>query len=163
LKCGFYLVLSLLVVCQVAHAEESLCTGNETIVFSCHVGRKVISLCRPSGSPRKLTYRYGVPGRLELIYPGGGPQATGTFYTSSSPLFGGGVTTLAFTHADYEYRIYSKVSRADNGERQQNRTPVFEDGLVIFRNGKQVRQLVCADGGEGFREDIDWLPSRSNN
>jgi hypothetical protein len=99
---------------------------------------------------------------LELIYPGGGPQATGTFYTSSSPLFGGGVTTLAFRRADYEYRIYSKVSRADNGERQENRTPVFEDGLVIFRNGKQVRHLVCDDGGEGFREDIEWLPSRTN-
>jgi hypothetical protein len=163
LKCGFSLLLLLLVVGQAAHAEESLCTGNEAIVFSCHVGRKIISLCRPSSSPRTLTYRYGVPRRVELTYPRHGPQAAGAFYTSTAPLFGGGVTTVAFTNAGYEYRIYSKISRADNGGRQEDRTPVFEDGLVIFRNGKQVRQLVCDDGGEGFREDIAWLPSRPSN
>lgn len=163
MKFGFALVLSLLIACPAAHAEDSLCAGNEKIVFSCHVGKKVISLCRPSGSPRELTYRYGAPGRLELVHPGGGRQATGGFYTSSSPLFGGGVTTVAFTRANHEYRIYSKIGRADSGGPQGSRTPIFEDGLVISRSGKQVRQLVCDDGGEGFREDIDWLPNRTNN
>lgn len=70
------------------------------------------------------------------------------------------MTTLAFTRADYEYKIYSKIGRADSGEPQEDRTPIFEDGLVISRSGKKLRQLVCDDGGEGFREDIGWIPNQ---
>jgi len=157
------LAFSLLFVFQTSRAEESLCAGNEEIVFSCHVGRKIISLCRPSESPRALTYRYGTPEHLELVHPGREPDAKGEFYTSSSPLFGGGETTLAFTRAGYEYKIYSKIGRADSGEPQEDRTPIFEDGLVISRSGKTLRQLVCDDGGQGFREDIDWIPNQTNN
>src|SRR5213080_4069715 len=87
---------------------------------------------------------------LELVHPGRGPEEKGKFYTSSSPLFGGWVTTLAFTRAGYEYKIYSKIGRADSGEPQEDRTPIFEDGLVISQSGKKLRQLVCDDGGEGF-------------
>jgi hypothetical protein len=157
------LALSLLFVFQTAYAEESLCTGSEKIVFSCHVGKKIISLCRPADSPRVLTYRYGTPAKVELEHPGRGSRAQGEFYTSNAPLFGGGETTLAFMRADYEYKIYNKIGRADSNESQEDRTPIFEDGLVISRSGKKVRQLVCDDGGEGFREDIDWLPTQTHH
>jgi hypothetical protein len=129
---------SLLFVFQTAHAEESLCAGNEEIVFSCHVGRKIISLCRPSESPRVLTYRYGTPEHLELVHPGRGPEEQGEFYTSSSPLFGGGETTLAFTRADYEYKIYSKIGRADSGELQEDRTPIFRGWARDLTERKEV-------------------------
>jgi hypothetical protein len=152
------LVLALLLGVQTARAEESLCVGHEKIVFSCHLGRTILSLCRPLESPRGLTYRYGTPAHVEVVYPSRGPEEQGRFYTSSAPLFGGGETTLAFTRADYEYKIYSKIGRADRGESQEDRTPIFEDGLVISQSGKPVRHLVCDDGGEGFREDISWLP-----
>jgi hypothetical protein len=157
------LVFALLFVCQTARAEESLCVGNEKIVFSCHVGSKIISLCRPLESPRVLTYRYGTPAHVELVHPGRGPEEKGEFYTSRAPLFGGGETTLAFTRADYEYKIYSKIGRADSGTSQEDRTPIFEDGLVISQSGKQVRHLMCDDGGEGFREDISWLLKQTHN
>src|SRR5262245_7983481 len=152
------LICALLCVFQTARAEESLCVEHEKIVFSCHVGSKIISLCRPLASPRVLTYRYGTPAHVELMHPGRRLEEPGEFYTSSAPLFGGGETTVAFTRADYEYKIYSKIGRADSGESQEDRTPIFEDGLVISRSGKQVSQLVCDDGGAGFREDISWLP-----
>ena len=155
------LVIALLCVCQTAHAEESLCVGNEKIVFSCHAGSKIVSLCRPLESARILTCRYGTPAHVELVHPGRGPEEKGGFYTSSAPLYGGGETTVAFARAGNEYRLYSKIGRADNGESQEDRTPVFEDGLVISRNGKQVSQMVCDDGGEGFREDINWLPKKT--
>jgi hypothetical protein len=152
-------VLSLLLVCQTAYAEESLCSGHEKIVFSCHVGRKIISLCRAQKAPQDLTYRYGTPGHLELAYPDPKINEQRKFYTSSSPLFGGEVTYLAFRRGVYEYRIYSKIGRMDSDSNQQDRIPMFEDGLVISRNGKLLKQQVCDDGGEGFREDIRWLPN----
>jgi hypothetical protein len=157
------LAFLLLFVFQIAHAEESLCVGNEKIVFSCHAGKKIISLCRPADSPRALTYRYGTPAHVELEHPGRGSKKQDEFYVSSVPLFGGGETTLAFTRADYEYRIYSKISRSDSDESPEARTPIFEDGLVISRRGQKVRRLVCDDGGEGFREDIEWLPTQSHD
>ncbi|HJY84133.1 MAG TPA: hypothetical protein VKK81_23990 [Candidatus Binatia bacterium] len=132
-------------------------------MFSCHVGKKIISLCRPTDSPQVLTYRCGVPAHVELEHPGRGPEDQGEFYTSSAPLFGGGETTVAFTRADYEYKIYSKIGRSDSGESPESRTPIFEDGLVISRSGQKVRHLVCDDGGEGFRENIDWLPTQTHH
>ena len=152
-----------LLVLQAARAEESLCVHGEVIVFSCHVGSKIVSLCRPLESPRRLTYRYGTPGHLELVYPGYGQEHTGTFYRASAPLFGGGETTIAFKQAEYEYRIYTKVGRAESGDAQEDRVPIFEDGLVITRDGETLQQLVCDDGGEGFREDIDWIPNRNDD
>jgi len=152
-------VLSLLLFCQTAYAEESLCSGHEKIVFSCHVGRKIISLCKAQKAPQDLTYRYGTPGHLELTYPDRNINEPGKFYTSSNPLFGGEVTSLAFRRGIYEYSIYSKIGRMDSATDQENRIPLFEDGLVISKNGKRLKQQVCDDGGEGFREDIRWLPN----
>lgn len=121
------LIFALLCVCQTPRAEESLCVGNEKIVFSCHAGSKIVSLCRPLESARILIYRYGTPAHVELVHPGRGPEEKGGFYTSSAPLYGGGETTVAFTRAGNEYRLYSKIGRADNGESQEDRTPGFDN------------------------------------
>lgn len=152
-------VLSLLLVCQAVYAEESLCSGHEKIVFSCHVGKKIVSLCSDPKAPQDLTYRYGTPGHLELTYPNRDKHEPGKFYTSSAPLFGGEVTSLAFRRGVYEYRIYSKIGRIDSDTHQEDRIPQFDDGIAISKNDKMLKQQICDDGGEGFREDIRWLPN----
>jgi len=121
--------------------------------------KKIISLCRALKAPQNLTYRYGIPGHLELAYPDSEINEQGKFYTSSSPLFGGEVTYLTFRRGVYEYKIYSKIGRMDSDSNQQDRIPMFEDGIDILKNGNLFKQLVCDDGGEGFREDIRWLPN----
>lgn len=156
----FTFVLPLLLVCQTAYAEDSLCTVQEKVVFSCHIGKKVISLCREQKAPQNLTYRYGPPGHLELAYPNPKINEQGKFYTSSSPLFGGGVTYITFRRGIYEYRIYSKIGRMGSDSHQEDRIPIFEDGLVISKNSKLIKQQACEDGGEGFREDVGWIPSQ---
>src|SRR4051794_14444802 len=97
----------LLVVGQVARGDDSLCNENENIVFSCKVGKKIISLCRQAQPSKNLTYRYGVHGRLELVYPAPGSRARGAFYRATLPLFGGAVETVTFTRSGYEYSVYS--------------------------------------------------------
>jgi hypothetical protein len=142
-----------------ATAQESLCTAGEAVVFSCHIGQKTVSLCRPSSLREQLAYRFGMPGHIELAYSAravGAPEATAQhgFEVSTKPLFGGGVTTLRFHRGAYRYEVYSKTSRADNPDR----TPVAEDGVIVSRDGKTVRRLVCNDSGAGFREPLGWLP-----
>lgn len=137
-----------------ACAQDSLCRPGEPVVFSCHVGGKTVSLCRPSGLRQELIYRFGTPARVELTHPDPGSLAAAPFTRETAPLAGGGVTTVVFRRGQYQYGVYSKVARGAGPER----APEFEDGIVISRRGKPVRRLVCDDGGEGFRESLDWLP-----
>lgn len=141
-------------LCSGALAQDSLCAAGEPVVFSCHAGARTVSLCRPSALRQELIYRFGTRDRVELAWPQPGSRVLPGFELSSTPLVGGGVTTVTFRRGQYEYQIYSKAGRSEG----PGRTPQFEDGLVVVRNGKPVRQLVCDDGGEGFREDLGWLP-----
>lgn len=150
----------MLAVCApLAAAQESLCTADEAVVFSCHVGKKTVSLCRPSSLREQLAYRFGMPGHIELAYsaPSSGASQMAPqpgFEVSTKPLFGGGVTALRFHRGAYRYEVYSKTSRADDADR----TPVAEDGVIVSRDGQTVRHLVCNDSGAGFREPLGWLP-----
>ncbi|KQQ87460.1 hypothetical protein [Massilia sp. Leaf139] len=118
-------------------------------MFACHVGSKLVSLCRPAGDRGMLSYRFGGPDALELSYPEPGRQASAAFTVKSVPLIGGGETTVAFKRGAYTYTVYSKVARAADGS-----TPEFEDGVIVARRGKVISRLRCADGGEGFREPM---------
>lgn len=126
----------------------SLCAPNEPVVFACHVGGKMVSLCRPAGDRGMLSYRFGGPDKLELSYPEPGRQAGAAFTVKSLPLVGGGETTVAFRRGAYTYTVYSRVARA------QDASPEFEDGVIVARRGKVVSRMRCEDGGEGFRETV---------
>ncbi|MEN3274459.1 MAG: hypothetical protein V7631_249 [Massilia sp.] len=130
-----------------AAAGESLCAANEPVVFSCHVGAKLVSLCRPADDRGMLSYRFGRPEAVELSYPEPGRTARAAFTVKSAPLVGGGETTVAFRRGAYTYTVYSKVARGEDGT-----TPEFEDGIIVSRRGKVISRMRCEDGGEGFRE-----------
>ncbi len=135
-------------------AEDTLCGTDETVVFSCHVGKKIVSLCRPVAGEKALVYRFGAPSRPELVFPESGHAGGPSFMRSDAVRFGGGSTSVSFQRGEYRYSVYSQVGRSEGPER----TPEVEDGVLILRNGKPLRRLVCNDGGEGFRENINWLP-----
>jgi len=130
-------------------AAASLCAPDEPVVFACQVGTKIVSLCRPAQGEGMLSYRFGRPAALELRYPAPGRLARSAFTVSTTPLVGGGETTVAFERGGFSYTVYSRVARGADGV-----TPEFEDGLVVRRRGKVVSRLRCEDGGEGFREPL---------
>ncbi len=144
-------------VCQAAQTQISLCMPREPIVFSCQIGAKLVSLCRPSEARKELIYKFGTPEQLDLIYPDRSTGGKGTFRVSSAPLVGGGITTITFRRGAYEYGVYSKVGRSAEGTAPEDRVPEFEDGIVISKKGKRLKQLICDDGGAGFRESVDWI------
>ena len=136
--------------CVVAPAQSaSLCAADEPVVFACHVGSKLVSLCRSAGDRGMLSYRFGKPDSVELHYPEPGRQAGAAFTVKSAPLVGGGETTVAFRPGAYTYTVYSKVARGADGP-----GPDFEDGVTVARRGKVLSRMRCEDGGEGFREPV---------
>jgi hypothetical protein len=155
-----YIMLLLLVVYQSVHAEETLCTEKEKIVFSCHAKEKIISLCNSSQAEKNLIYRFGRIKHVELVYPENGKKTKNDFYRSTQMLFGGGEKSISFKRMNYEFKIYSKIGRSDSNDHQESRIPIYEDGLMLFQKDKLVKQFVCDDGGEGFREDISWISEK---
>ena len=133
----------------------SLCAPDEPVVFACHVGSKLVSLCRPSGDRGMLSYRFGRPESVELSYPEPGRQASAAFTVKSAPLIGGGETTVAFRRGAYTYTVYSKVARGADGT-----TPEFEDGVIVTLRGKVLSRMRCEDGGEGFREPAGSMAAK---
>jgi hypothetical protein len=149
------LALACALAAMAPYAAAQLCTDDEAIVFSCNLGAKTVSLCRPSGVRGQLAYRFGTLERLDMSYPAPSQRAArGRFELATTPLFGGGVTTVSFRRGRYRYEVYSKSGRADDPER----TPFTEDGVIVARAGKTAWHLVCDDGGAGFREELGWLP-----
>lgn len=147
-------VLSAAATAPAGAAENTLCGTDENVVFSCHVGKRIVSLCRPAAGEKALVYRFGAAGRPELVFPESGHAGGPGFTRSEAVRFGGGSTSVSFVRGEYRYSVYSQLGRSEGPER----TPEVEDGVLILRNGKPLRRLVCDDGGEGFREDINWLP-----
>lgn len=130
----------------------SLCLAGEPVVFACRVDGKLVSLCRAQAPGGGLHYRFGLPAALELEYPAPGQRARAAFKIGSTPLIGGGITSVAFARGGYTYTLYSRVGRAEDGT-----TPAFEDGLTVERRGKTLRNLRCEDGGAGFGEALATL------
>ncbi len=148
--------VALPVAAAVQAPERSLCKPAEAIVLSCSVGRKIVSLCAAGtagADALRMTYRYGAPNRMELVYPADGAAAR--FYQASAPVYGGGITSVSFSRAGYEYSVFAKQGRAAGGG-----DPEFEDGVIISRGGQRLKTLVCDDGGAGFRQSIEALPAK---
>jgi hypothetical protein len=167
-KSSVFGALAFVLASPLAHAADSddatLCGAHEVVVFSCHVGKKIASLCHPDGAATSLSYRFGLPSRTELVYPDPLRHELARFSSSESVLYGGGAQTVTFRRGEYEYGVYSLLTREDDGQGNGagggDRTPVFEDGLVVSRGGKLVKKMVCDDGGLGFRDNIDWIKSK---
>lgn len=139
-------------MCHACYGEDSLCRATENIVFACHFGQKMVALCSTSNNTKVLTYRFGQPKAIELSVSES--KHKNRFRILTSPLYGGGLTTVSFSRGEYEYKLYSKVSRSESEDSTGQSEPVFEDGLIIVKSHKQIKQLICDDGGNGFREDI---------
>lgn len=121
-----------------AAAEASLCHADETVVFSCSVGSKLVSVCATADLADvggSLQYRFGKAGAVELAYPEN-PKTWRTVATSGvMMLAGGGGAHLAFDRGDYRYVVYTAIGRGW-GEKA---------GLLVERGGDQLKAWPCTD------------------
>jgi hypothetical protein len=112
-------------------ARTTFCSANETVVFSCPTGSKLVSVCAPKRGAAQ--YRFGKPdAAIELTIDG--KSAAGDTLMFS----GGGGAWLRFHNGDHSYVVYSAIGKwGPRGE------PRDKSGVAVERNGKLVRNLAC--------------------
>jgi hypothetical protein len=116
----------------------TLCEAEEKALFSCLVGKKLVSICASSdltATAGYLQYRFGAArGKLELVYPSMKQHPARLFSLYS----GGGAKAsseqLSFSNADYHYVVFVERAVFDwNGQ-----------GVVVHKAGKRIAYLPCA-------------------
>lgn len=100
---------------SLAHANsESLCSSEEEVLFSCSIGKKLVSVC--SSKDLSLTsgyvqYRFGARGHdLEFVYPlEKAHPATKFSYANAGGTPHSGLLNLFFMQSGFSYTIYAQT------------------------------------------------------
>lgn len=121
------------------------CLAGETVVFQCAPGRKLLSVCAVPGQPG-ASYRYGAPGKPELVLPEPATPAATTTSANTLTLAGGGGAFLRFRRADFTYTVYTAIGRGW-GEKA---------GVVVAKSGARVAALRCRGGVQSMLGP-DWF------
>ena len=121
-------------------AGESYCSAQEQIVFSCSLGKKMVSVCASndfSANSGYLQYRFGLKGAPELVFPGLTKAAPAASYVQARTLMfaGGGGGYLRFINGPHHYIVYTAIGKGW-GER---------DGVAVEKNGQRIANLGCRD------------------
>jgi len=124
---------------QIDNPRGSLCARGEVVIFHCPVGRKMVSVCGGQRPTPHAQYRFGVPGDIELAFPGPGQTGLSVAIESYS---GGGAQQIRFANGGYDYAAYSRTVRTGFGRDGLNR-PSFSDGVMVRRNGRLVANRAC--------------------
>lgn len=114
----------------------TLCTGEDWVVFNAVSKKngKIVSVCMAEGdhtTPSHLTYRYGAPGKVELVYPaaakGSAKKFTARRYTRAQATY----LKFEFTTKGYNYEILDGAEGNDT-----------DTGLRVVRvsDGKTVAE-----------------------
>ena len=138
-------------------AQSSFCTPEESVVFACRAGGKMVSVCTSKAvGPNHgyLQYRFGKPDStepLELILPASHMPPPKVATGENVPFSGGGGSWLRFAKAPVAYTVYSGVGKwGPNGEVRA------KSGIVVERQGKAIATLKCA--GDRIGElGPDWF------
>jgi hypothetical protein len=120
----------------------SLCTAQESIVFACKTGSKLVSVCADlqAGPGRGyVQYRFGRPGAPEMLLPAGKlpPPKAATGGTESYS--GGGSAWLRFRRGSYAYTVFSGIGRW--GPKGATRDTA---GLLVEQPAGPGRNLKCS-------------------
>ena len=139
----------------------SLCAVGEQVIFSCGMGRKMVSVCGGRATAPHAQYRFGTPGDIELAFPG--PGQSGLSY-GREMYSGGGALQIRFSTGGYDYAVYSRTVRTGFGRSGNN--PRFSDGVMVRHNGRLISNRSCTTrvGGDAQPEDfmsegtmMDWF------
>jgi len=138
---------------QAPTPRGSLCARGEEVIFSCGVGRKMVSVCGGRATAPHAQYRYGAPGSIELAFPG--PGQSGLSYAREM-YSGGGALQIRFSTGGYDYAVYSRTIRTGFGRRGNN--PQFSDGVMVMRGGRLVSNRACTTRVRGDAQPEDFMP-----
>ena len=111
---------------------RSLCRAPETVLFTCDVGTKVVSICGQEQSG--AVYRFGRPGHVEL-------EAT-DLHRAERGESGGGDDQVYADTPTHRYIIYPQFVRTGFGDDGLH-YPKFTSGLLVQSGGRTVLSREC--------------------
>ena len=138
-------------------SQASFCTSEESVVFACRTGGKLVSVCASKpADPNQgyLQYRFGKPDStdpIELILPESRLPPPKVATGENVPFSGGGGSWLRFAKAPIAYTVYSGIGKwGPNGEVRE------KSGIVVERQGKTIATLKCTTKPVGDLSP-DWF------
>jgi hypothetical protein len=147
-------LLALLALATSATAKGH-CTRNETVVFECSIGSRTVSVCAAQGAGASMEYRYGLPGRPEIVIPADthAPVSAPSALVYLNPL-GMGEGYLRFVRGKYSYVVYHFSSRQMHRP-SDGSAPGWNnwDGILVLRGANRLTVLRC-DAGGGARVEF---------
>jgi hypothetical protein len=110
------------------------CTAQESVLYTCTLGRAVVSVCEGPGA---ISYRYGPIGKPDLSVSSSGTD--GKLHAGVITGGGGGrQDSLRFSNHGYEYIVYSAVAGSLTG------TPGLKtSGLTVMKWPETVSERAC--------------------
>lgn len=122
-----------------AIAADSHCGQGEEIVFSCSLGKKLVSVCAANNlSPATgyVQYHFGPKSQPELLFPPATESADRSVIRSGTLMFsGGGGAYLRFINGGYSYIVYTAIGKGWG----------TKEGVVVEKDHKQISSLKCLD------------------
>ena len=134
--------------------QRFLCSTEETLLFGCDSGPKMISVCASPGfsaTTGYVQYRFGTPGKIELSYPEKLSPPNGHFWLSSTGYSGGAEAHLRFTNHGVTYAVFDRTVRTNFTPGEPN-DPEFSEGIVVRLPGKKATSRLCTYSEGGIRE-----------
>lgn len=124
-------VLCIFIYANAYGESSSLCSPNEKIFFSCHIGKKIVSYCesKVDGADKYLEYRYGKPNKIELSYKGGASDSSNKFNKAEVLGASNGGTEIWFKNNETYYVLSDPVRG----------WPYLE----LYKNGSSLARLPC--------------------
>lgn len=120
-------------------AVESHCNGQEQIVFSCSVGKNIVSVCASKDISKTagfVQYRFGKKNAPEFVFPNVKMTFNRSMLRARTLMFsGGGGAYLRFINGQYSYVVYTAIGKGWG----------TKEGVVVEKNGTLLTNLMCQD------------------
>ncbi len=113
----------------------SLCRPPETVLFTCRVGARMVSICGRTKEQGGAVYRYGRPGRLEV-------EAADLRRAFEGWPGGGGTQAYADTPT-HRYVVFDRMVRTGFDEEGHNIARMTQ-GLLVQSRGRTLSRQECA-------------------
>lgn len=147
------IIFALISHATLANEPLYLCEPDEKLIFGCEIKDKLISICSSkelSKTTGYAQYRFGNPGKIELLYPNSKIPPQSVFFLSSTAYSGGGANIIRFNNSGHEYLIFDSMIRTNFAPDEPN-DPEFKAGIVTRHNGKITSTRLCSDDGASIR------------
>lgn len=136
--------------------NETLCSTDEDIYFSCPLkGGKTVSVCAQGNNKPavgSVQYRYGIPGKIEMLYPQNSAPPKGKFFVVNASEGSVNLDIIKFKKGPYTYLV----------------NQAFVSYLTVLKDDKVIFRQSCGASSYAFvsrsaRQGIEALPKSAED